>query len=48
MGTDPYYVSGKVVRKYPKMYNGGTTCYSVPLEELSKLELSENSMLEIN
>lgn len=47
MGTDPYYVSGKMVKKYPKVSNGTIWCYSVPLDKLEPLEYSENSMLEL-
>lgn len=47
MGTMPYYVSGKVVKKCPKVSNGSIWCYSVPLDDLRLLELSENSILEI-
>lgn len=39
MGTDPYYVSGKTVKKYGKTSNNGLACYAVPLEELEPLEL---------
>ena len=47
LGTDPYYVSGKVVRKYPKRYNNSIWCYAVPMHELQPLELSENSVMEL-
>jgi hypothetical protein len=45
MGTDPYYIAGKVVKKYPKEYNGTIFCFAVPLDVLQPLELSENSVL---
>lgn len=47
MGTDPYYVSGKAVKKYAKQPNGATWVYAVPLHELSPLELSTNSVLDL-
>lgn len=47
MGTDPYYVSGRTVKKYPKVYNSSIWCYNVPLEELTPLELTENSKFEL-
>lgn len=47
MGTLPYYVSGKIVRKYKKTSNGSINCYSVPLEELELLELSERCEHEL-
>jgi hypothetical protein len=34
MGEDPYYVSGRVVKKYKKESNGRINCYAVPLSEL--------------
>lgn len=34
---DIYYVSGRVIRKYPKESNGTIDCYSVPLGELVKV-----------
>lgn len=43
MGTDPYYLSGKTIKKYPKEYNGSIFCYAVPLEKLEPLEISENT-----
>jgi hypothetical protein len=38
LGTDPYYVSGKVVKKYKKEDNGKIAVYSVPMDELEPLE----------
>lgn len=42
MGTEPYYVSGKTVKKYPKQSNGAIKCYAVPLSELETLELTRD------
>lgn len=47
MGSDPYYVSGKEANRYPKEYNGKIFCRAVPLDVLSPLELSENSVLDL-
>ena len=47
LGTDPFYVDGKTVKRYPKEYNGGTWCYAVPLDKLEPLEISENSELDL-
>lgn len=47
MGTDPYYVSGAVVKKCKKMFNNKLECYIVPLDKLSPLELNDNSVLEL-
>ena len=41
MGTEPYYVSGKTIKKYKKTNNGVILCYSVPLEELQQLKYNE-------
>lgn len=41
MGTEPYYISGKIVKKYKKEFNGQIFCHSVPLEELKPLTLEE-------
>lgn len=46
MGTEPYYVDGKTVRKCRKESNGRLMCYIVPLDKLEPLEISENSELE--
>lgn len=37
MGTDPYYISGKNVKKFKKETNGAIAVYSVPLAELEPL-----------
>lgn len=47
MGTEPYYVSGAVVRKCKKTNNGAIDCYVVPLDKLEPLEYSINSELEL-
>lgn len=39
MGTEPYYVSGKSVKKYPKEDNGKISVYAVPIKELEPLEI---------
>lgn len=39
MGTDPYFVSGSVVKKCKKTSNGSIAVYEVPLDKLSPLEL---------
>lgn len=41
MGTEPYYVNGKNVKKYKKTTNGVLTVYAVPLSELQPLKLEE-------
>jgi len=46
MGTLPYYVSGKVVKKCRKDNNGVIAVYVVPLIKLENLELSQNSEME--
>lgn len=48
MGEEPYYVSGKTVKKYPKVSNGTIMTYSVPLDELRPLELPEHCIHEYN
>lgn len=47
MGTEPYYISGKNVKKYKKTTNGTISVYSVPLEELSLLETADHCEHEI-
>ena len=47
LGTEPYYVSGKTIKKHRKEINGRIMCYAVPLDELEPLGLSENSVLEL-
>lgn len=44
MGTEPYYLSGKTIRKYPKESNGKVMCYAVPLDELEPLEIDEKDI----
>ena len=39
MGVDPYYIDGKSVKKFKKDSNGVIMCYSIPLDQLSSLEL---------
>jgi hypothetical protein len=43
LGTDPYYVSGAIVKKCKKESNGKIQCYVVPLEQLVPLEFNEKS-----
>lgn len=43
MGEEPYYISGKVVKRCKKEWNGSIDCYAVPLDKLEPLELTENS-----
>ena len=47
MGTDPYYISGKKVQTFPIDSNGRVKCYAVPVDELEKLEFSENLSMEV-
>lgn len=47
MGTEPYYISGKVVKKFKKESNGTIDCYSIPLDELEALEYQERCQHEI-
>lgn len=47
MGTNPYYVSGKVVKKGRIESNGRIDCYVVKLDDLEPLEYIENSYLEL-
>lgn len=42
LGEEPYYVSGKTIKKYPKTSNGSIQCYAVPLDELQLLELTRD------
>lgn len=37
-----FYVSGKVVKRCPKNYNGSITCYAVPMAKLEEMEIIEN------
>lgn len=41
MGDKPYYLSGKVIKKFKKESNGVIDVYSVPLDELQSLEINE-------
>lgn len=41
MGAEPWYISGKNIKKYKKTSNGVIDTYAVPLDELVPLELSE-------
>lgn len=41
MGDQPYYISGKEVKKHKKESNGTISCYSVPLDKLELLQISE-------
>lgn len=42
MGTEPYYISGKTVKKYPKTSNGKISVYEVPVDEFEPLELTRD------
>lgn len=42
MGTEPYYISGKVAKKFKKETNGVIPVYSVPLDKLELLEIKEH------
>lgn len=46
LGTEPYYVSGKTIKKYPKESNGAIKCYVVPLDELKALIINQRSLHE--
>lgn len=39
MGTDPYYISGRDVKKFKKESNGKIQCYAVDVSALEPLEL---------
>lgn len=41
LGTNPYFISGKDVKKYPKQPNGKISVYAVPFDEFEKLEYKE-------
>ncbi len=47
MGDEPYYVSGAVVKKYPKKSNSTITCYDVPLEVLEPLEYTKGGCIHL-
>lgn len=47
MGTDPYYVSGRIVKKCNKVSNGTITCYEVPISALEPLEINQRDLKEI-
>lgn len=40
-----FYVSGKEVRRFKKIYNNSIWCYAVPMSRLDELELIENKEL---
>ena len=42
MGDEPYYISGKEVKKYPKETNGRIDCYAVPVSAIQPLELTND------
>jgi hypothetical protein len=42
MGTDPYYCSGKTIKKCSKTSNGSIACYVVPVEELEPLTITRD------
>jgi hypothetical protein len=41
LGSQPYYLSAKQIKKYPKETNGKIICYAVPIDELRPLEINE-------
>lgn len=47
MGDQPYYLSAKQIKKYPKETNGKIMCYAVPIEELKPLTINERDWREI-
>lgn len=47
MGTDPYYISGKIAKKYKQESNGTIQCRSIPLDELKPLELTNKCIHEM-
>ena len=47
LGTDPYYISGKIAKKYKKESNGTIQCYSIPLDELKPFELTNKCIHEM-
>jgi hypothetical protein len=47
LGTDPYYVSGKTIKKYKKESNGKIDCYAVPLGELEPLIINTRDLREV-
>jgi hypothetical protein len=44
LGTEPYYLSGKTIKKYKKESNGKIMVYAVPIEELQLLEINMKDM----
>lgn len=44
MGTDPYYISGKTVKKYKKIFNGKIMVYAIPVDELKPLEINQHDL----
>lgn len=47
MGTDPYYVSGAVVKKCKLEDNGAIPCYAVAIDKLEPLEINERDIREV-
>jgi hypothetical protein len=47
MGTEPYYCSGKTIKKYSKTSNGSISCHVVPIEELEPLEINLRDIREV-
>lgn len=41
MGEQPYYISGRTIKKFKKENNGVIDVYSVPLEELTTLQYKD-------
>lgn len=47
LGTKPYYISGKTVKKYKKESNGKIDCYVVPVDVLEPLEINQKDLRSI-
>lgn len=41
MGDQPYYISKKAAKKYPKESNGTIMCRAIPLDELQLLQVNK-------
>jgi hypothetical protein len=44
MGTEPYYCSGKTIKKYGTTSNGSIKVYVVPIEELEPLTINQKDI----
>ena len=45
--TGDWVIAKSVVKRYPKESNSVIMCYSVPLDKLEPLEISNKSMMEV-